>query len=223
MNSEAYDDIITIAVGLDNAKKKYRVYRGLLCHFSGYFDRMLNGSFKESGSTYLHLRDIDADTFHVFYYWLNSGIVDHSIGNKLLTHDDYWEKITALYVFADFHQADVFRNSVLDTFFLHIEANMKLAISVTPYIYTNTTEGDVIRKLLIDLMVEIGSFKYCKKEGLDDIEKEFLFDCITACTEKKLVPGTSCTIVGFRNMRKEFCQRYHHHDERTLSRKNGES
>jgi hypothetical protein len=80
-----------------------------------------------------------------------------------------------------------------------------------------------MRKLVIGLMVEIGSFKYCKKEGLDDIEKEFLFDCITACMEKKLAPGTSCPIVGFRNMRKEFCERYHHHYERTLPQKNSES
>jgi len=74
--SRVYDKIITVAVGPDDAKKKFKIYRGLLCHFSSYFDRMLNGSFREGGSTYLRLNDTDADTFNVFYYWLNSGVLD---------------------------------------------------------------------------------------------------------------------------------------------------
>ena len=66
---------------------------------------MLNGSFREAGSTYLRLKDVDAATFHVFYYWLNSGVVDYTNGDPSTAASQIWQNAIDAYIFADFHQA----------------------------------------------------------------------------------------------------------------------
>ena len=79
-----YDKIIKVTVRPVHDKKVYRVYHRLLCHYSGYFGRMLNGPFSEGSSTCLRLKEDDAETFQFFYYWLNPGVVDCSNDNKSL-------------------------------------------------------------------------------------------------------------------------------------------
>ncbi|KAI4647976.1 hypothetical protein J4E93_004387 [Alternaria ventricosa] len=165
--AHVYDTIITIAVGPDNAKKKFKIYRGLLCHFSSYFDRMLNGSFKECGSTYLRLKDIDAETFNVFYYWLNSGVVD-CMDNAAQFH---WTKAMTVYVFADFHQASIFKNAVLDSLYRFWVAERQVRVGVTEFLYTNTSEGDGMRKLIVDILITTGGFRKCDKARLFNCHK----------------------------------------------------
>jgi len=109
---------------------------------------MLNGSFKEGGSTYLRLKDIDAVTFNVFYYWLNSGVVD-CMDNA--TQFD-WAKAMPVYVFADFHQAPVFKNAVLESLYTRWLVENTVYVDVTKFLYTNTSEDDVMRRLVVDIL-----------------------------------------------------------------------
>ena len=211
--SHVYDKIITVAVGPDNAKKKFKIYRGLLCHFSSYFDRMLNGSFREGGSTYLRLKDTDADTFDVFFYWLNSGVVGLADSGGLLD----WGKVMKAYVFSDFHQAPIFKNAVLESLYTRWLSENVVAVDVTEFLYTNTSEGDSMRKLIVDIMVASGNFREGKRHHLFDCHKEFLIDIIVGCRARGLVPGDGSRIdadTWFVDMRTSFCERYHVHSER---------
>ncbi|KAI4685325.1 uncharacterized protein J4E84_006052 [Alternaria hordeiaustralica] len=136
--AHVYDKIITVAVGPDNAKKKFKIYRGLLCHFSSYFDRMLNGSFREGGSTYLRLKDTDADTFDVFFYWLNSGVVGLADSGGLLD----WGKVMKAYVFSDFHQAPIFKNAVLESLYTQTQTTFTPCENFINNIYTSFKESN---------------------------------------------------------------------------------
>jgi hypothetical protein len=209
-----YDTMMSITVGPDGAEKEYQVYRGLLCYYSDYFDRLLNGAFKEGGSKSLRLKNITVEVFQAFYYWLNTGVVDCSIAPST-SASKHWKKVIEVYVFADYHQARAFQNAIVDYLYLDNEDTRKLAMHVTPFLYANTTEEDKMRKLILDLWVESCHLRYLDKARLVHYEKEFLFDYIVACKEKGIIPGSpkGSRDAWKKQMRRTFCGRYHRHDE----------
>ncbi|KAI4953693.1 hypothetical protein J4E91_002541 [Alternaria rosae] len=158
-----YDKIITVAVGPDEAKKKFKIYRGLLCHFSSHFDRMLNGPFREGSSIYLRLRDVDAEIFSIFYCWLNSGLVH--CGDSLA-----WKSLTDAYIFADYHQSPLFRSAVLDYLYLRYSAEKKITV-FADLLYGNTTERDWMSKLVVDFMAAADGFRQCTQTVFTPCEK----------------------------------------------------
>lgn len=81
-----YDKFLTVVIGPDNSETEYHIYKGVLCHNSTYFDRMLNGKFLEAGSSALRLQDVDVDAFHRFFYWLNTGSLDCTGGDAAISN-----------------------------------------------------------------------------------------------------------------------------------------
>jgi len=174
---------------------------------------MLNGSFREGGSTYLRLNDTDADTFNVFYYWLNSGVLDLADSKGL----QVWKKVMKAYVFADFHQAPVFKNAVLESLYTRWVLESIVAVDMTKFLYTNTSEGDSMRRLVVDILAVTCDFERSHRHRLFDCHKEFLIDIIMVCREQCLAPGVGTNLdadAWHANMRNSFCKRYHTHRER---------
>jgi hypothetical protein len=168
---------------------------------------MLNGSFREGGSTYLRLRDTDTDTFNAFYYWLNSGVVNCTT----------WAQMVNAYVFADFHKAPLFQNAIMESLYIGWFTENEVCANVTEVLYANTSEEDRMRKLIVDIMVATGNFEQSNRCFLLDSHKELLIDIIVACHEGSLVPGDSSRLDGeiwFAGFRNRFCERYHIHRER---------
>jgi len=186
---------------------------------------MLNGSFREGGSTYLRLRDVDAETFHVFYYWLNSGIVDFTNGDASTTAARIWQNAIDAYIFADFQQAQVFKNAVFDSLYLFTEKSNMMSTDVTESLYTNTCEHDAMRKFIVFAAATTFSFDGLKPSGFENCAKEFLLDVILACRERNFVPGLSDIgeVTWCTGMRTDFCKEYHIHKEMEGSRENGKS
>ena len=171
---------------------------------------MLNSSFREAGSTYLRLKDIEAETFNVFYYWLNAGGLDWG---GLLN----WDKVINAYLFADFHQAPIFRNAILGSLFNGWIIDKTINLRVTEVLYTNTCEGDSMRKLIVDIVAATGDFDRQYRYYITSAHKDFLVDMLVAFKEQNLVPGQGRTTNGFAwldEVRNSFCQRYHTHRER---------
>jgi hypothetical protein len=67
-----YDKTIKITVGREGAERTFEVYRGLVCHYSKYFNHMLNGNFTEGSSETFRLEGIEVNFFQHFYDWMNS-------------------------------------------------------------------------------------------------------------------------------------------------------
>jgi hypothetical protein len=212
-DSEVFDRTIRLVVGPDGATTSFQVYRGLLCHHSKYFDRMLNGGFKEAGSNKLRLTDVAVDVFRSFFYWLNTGTVDFSFGVEDVTTYGRWKNAIQVYIFADFHEVPTLRNCVLDTLYLESENRKVFSVFITPILYANTTDGDLFRKLIVDMTTETSSFATFQKESLEMYDKEFLFDIIRALTDKRIAPGAAGfqRQVWYKEMRDNFCKRYHVH------------
>lgn len=125
---------------------------------------MLNGSFREGSSIYLRLRDVDAETFSIFYYRLNSGVVHCEDGLA-------WKSLTDAYIFADYHQSPLFRNAVLDYLYLRCSAEKKITV-FADLLYGNTTERDCMRKLVVDSAVAADGFRQCDKHYLLSFPKD---------------------------------------------------
>ncbi|KAG9188525.1 hypothetical protein G6011_02448 [Alternaria panax] len=141
-------------------------------------------------------KDISPEAFDVFCYWLNSGIVDCTDGDKSKARGKVLDKMIDVYVFADFHQSQIFRNAVLESLFLCYEL-------------IGTQEGDTIRKLLVDLMAGGTSLVRFSKASLTLLNNKFLLDYIVVFTKKKLVLGSSSGKAEVRSMRKGYWERYH--------------
>jgi hypothetical protein len=106
--ASAYDEILTLSVGKPggDAPKVFRVYRGVLYHYSEYFKTMLNSGFRESGSSALDFEDTTPETFQVFYDFINTGNLAafaQATANKSV--NKIFHRILAAYVFADYHLA----------------------------------------------------------------------------------------------------------------------
>ncbi|KAF2820412.1 hypothetical protein CC86DRAFT_387440 [Ophiobolus disseminans] len=210
----AFDTVITVVIGPEGSEKKYQIYRGLLCFHSKYIDRMLNGGFKEAGLGVLHLGDVDHEDFQNFFYWLNTGIVACGDHPKLDNHK-FFAKIVKAYIFADYHAVQAYNNALLDYLCLDVEANHTLSMRGTHQIYTNITENDPLRKLLVDIITESCSFKSMTKDAAKRYHKQFLLDTVLAFNDKKIVVGA----VGFErsiwtsSMRARFSEQYHDHSD----------
>jgi hypothetical protein len=206
--SDVYDDIVNIVVGPTGATKQYKTHRGLLCYHSDYFARLLNGAFKEAGSDTLRLADVRVRTFETFFYWLYAGVMKYDQDKAIPP----WYKGVEAYVFADYHQMRLFKNAILDCMYLGIESGGS-DLGGAKLIYENTTTKDPLRRLLLDLSIQVCEIDCWRKGGDQQLNMEFLIDYIFTLRDKNMVPGAIVlTFPAFwAEMRSHFCERYHDH------------
>lgn len=96
------------------------VHKALLCHFSKYCDRALNGPFKESKTGIAVIEDLSIEAIQVLIGWLYTGNLKGSY-EEPGWRDTYPESCTLevedllfdLYVFGDKWDMPIFCNAVL--------------------------------------------------------------------------------------------------------------
>jgi hypothetical protein len=219
--ASAYDEILTLKVGKPgrNAPKVFKLYRGVLCHYSEYFKTMLNSGFQEGGSSNLDVKDTTPETFQIFYDFVYTGDLTtftHAMVDKR-THTIF-NHILAAYVFADYHLAQTFKNAILDLHLTTVVDRWALALKWTGSIYMQTAESAELRKLYVDLYSDIGELKKLEKFK-DILPREFLLDLLIACRDKNLAPGAAYALseagggkaTWFGKTKAGFCGKYHDH------------
>jgi hypothetical protein len=108
----AYDEILTVTIAAsDTTTKAFKIFRGVLCHYSDYFRALLNGGWKDSVEA-ITLDDVLPDVFSLFFYWLNTG----SLSPIDKDNTDIWDLIARAHHFADFYMIQGFANRILDLF-----------------------------------------------------------------------------------------------------------
>jgi hypothetical protein len=147
------DDLITLTVGPDGATASFQVYRSLLCHYSNYFDDILNGDFKEADSSELSLANVEANIFQIFFHWIITGVIDCTYA--FTPTRTAWVGVIKAYIFADVHEANYFRKTLLDFVFLHIERTRTFLTCALSLLYAKPLRGDHFRKFVVDVTAEI--------------------------------------------------------------------
>lgn len=143
---------VNIKVGPD--ERNFIVHRDLLRHHSPYFDGALGGSFKESEGNLIRLPENKPDVFELFVGWLYAQRLDQQIdATELMT----CRNLARHYVFADMRGVLRLKDAVITVLIqglkIHPLPNRHSILQEIPYIYANTAEKSLLRKLLVDYVI----------------------------------------------------------------------
>ncbi|KAK4502536.1 hypothetical protein PRZ48_005961 [Zasmidium cellare] len=169
---EMFDTIVNVVVGEGSNQKLFKLHKGILCHYSGYFDKALNGGFKEGRKGTVDLPTENVDTFSHFVLWLYRGIVqpDMSLSNTLTD-------LVKLWIFADSREIPLLMNVCLDVLKKEIVRTWTVPTYDLERIYDNTTPSSGLRRFAIHAI--------CSTFGIDkepeprlDWPKEAMWDML---------------------------------------------
>jgi hypothetical protein len=221
-----FNTIVTITIGPPGAERDFHIYRQLLCSHSKYFDKMLNGGFKEASQDTAKVADIDVHAFQCFFYWLNTGVVHIDMADCLdkakgetddekdcIRFEYVWGNVIDAYIMADYLQSQRFKNALVDYLYLYTEIMGTLFSSSIKRLYENTMKGDLLRRLIVNLSIEAHSLDQVTEYDPDLYAKEYLLDLIVAI---QLTPnfGFKTNTKKFKEgMRLWFCEKYHDHSK----------
>lgn len=192
-------------------KKEFRIYRGVLCFHSEFFNRALNGTFSEGGSDFYEVKNCTIKTFEIFYDWMNTS----AVGEML-----WGEQIIELFVFADFYAILALKNRAVESFFRGYLSAWKVYPSKLKLIHTTTAEKSTLRKLAVDLAVHTwarSSFGLTLAKY--DLPVEIILDLFQGVIDTRVHGGPQYGYAtkpfgmkGWKDyMRRYFCNRYHEH------------
>ncbi|KAL1612844.1 hypothetical protein SLS60_001074 [Paraconiothyrium brasiliense] len=209
----AYDNMMTIQVTQGTRKKKFRVYRGVLCFHSDFFDHALNGAFGARGLYFYEVMDCTIETFQIFYDWTNTGVQDKKLSDQ---------QAFDLFLFADFYAIPALKNRALESYHCSFLDSWTFSFSLIQSVYLYTMDGSSLRKLTVDQVVKTLVFETVKEDlSGRGMPEECLLDIIQACGLKRFItsPQFDRDLHRYQQegwiagMRMNFCHRYHDHVE----------
>ncbi|KAF7917212.1 uncharacterized protein EAE98_010317 [Botrytis deweyae] len=158
-------EVVHAKVGKD--LQDFGVHKSLICHCSPFFKAAFTSGFEETTTGIIKLADVDVEVFELFFQWLytqqigepeEDAIEPALLDNKSKAYHDYkilFGTFLRLYVFADMIKVPTLKNECIEKLSLMgDEAKEFLTESENvQYVWENTREGDLIRKLFIDAII----------------------------------------------------------------------
>lgn len=147
-----FDTHITIEVGTGEDKRTFRVFKGVLCFYSGYFNAALNGRFIEAQQHAVKLETEDPKIFDMFRHWIHNRCFFESTlaPSRLLS----FRLIAGLWIFGDAHEVPMLQNEVVNVMIQKIQESLSFpSIDDLIYINENTVESSTLRSLLADILL----------------------------------------------------------------------
>lgn len=141
-----FDTLVDVTVGKGSTAKIFKVHKGVLCFYSGYFNSALNGGFKEARKGAVELETEDVDVFERFVLWLYT---------RKLDDDEYprtFRPACELWAFADRRQVPMLMNACIDTIKSIFVKHWVCPTVVLNYIYENTTTNSGLRLMAIHII-----------------------------------------------------------------------
>ncbi|ERF70749.1 hypothetical protein EPUS_05101 [Endocarpon pusillum Z07020] len=145
------EPIAIIKVG--SPPQNSHVHKSFLCQASPFFRAALEGSFKESADSVVHLPQDESSTFDRFLgwvYWKEYDVMDLVKGKS---NKDYWSVIIHDHIFADKIQVEGFQNHIMNAVIgAYKTLELKpMGLESVLEIYTHTPESCPLRKLALTL------------------------------------------------------------------------
>ena len=154
-----------VTVGEGDASKIFRIHRGVLCFYSGYFEKALNGSFRESAQGAVTLRTEDPAIFEDIQYWL----YNRRFAQDGEVYVDNFDGIVKLWIFGDAHDMPMIQNAAIDMLHQQVLQKWQVPTIQVKHIYMNTAPGALLRRYMIDLIVNTGH----AQSRLDEKSKDY--------------------------------------------------
>lgn len=191
--------VITIWVG-EEPSIPFQIHKKLLCSSADYFERLINGPWKNVSSDSLSLKKQDPATFAIYEFFLHyrfvrvlaggSSEVEDSKENILGRHawdGSEFTRLVKAYILGDFLLASDFKDCTLDAMRLLTVDPDKNGVKGFPdssainEIYNNTLDGSNARKFLVDLYIQQGPPEWMTNDqGPNGFHQGFLLGCAAA-------------------------------------------
>lgn len=180
--------MVYVLVGAD--KKRFAIYKGLICHHSKFFRRALNDSSLAASNKGIELSDVSLAIFELIYIWLNHGEFTQSVG----AHDIpcTTTQVTWLYIHGEKLEMPKLCNKAVDVL-VQSYRNEGIPLLDLSQIYQHTPLTSHLRRLVLTLYTIDPSqtwqaLENAKQDALSC--PEFLFDiCQVLAQDFENVPG----------------------------------
>lgn len=192
-------ELVEINVGPN--KVKAIAYKSMLVERSGFFEAACHAHWETGKSRTVTLEDQDPDVFAIFVTWVLTGNVKSSTKFievqsseseevKAIRLPLQWNQLAKCYVLGDFLQAPGFKNAVIDMLLYnmqlyHNDCELLAGWSSDQinYIYSNTTAGSQLRRIIVELVADRGGNPYVR-------HVDYLYE-LAELTMKKYHAGTA--------------------------------
>lgn len=206
MYSSGYGDIVTIEVGNQDNKQTFRVHKGFLSFYSGYFKAALEGAWAESKSGIIKLETEDPLVFERFVHWLYT--------NKI-TDDQRKSEfriIIGLWLFADRRDIPLLMNEMIDALHKEIANSWLMPTDFLHKVYESTTKGSALRRMLMWTMSRIMRADMFNGDYAERWPRTALLDMVKLVLAER--PAATMTQDQYKKVK--MCPLYHVHEEGAL-------
>ncbi|KAK5118277.1 hypothetical protein LTR62_002790 [Meristemomyces frigidus] len=190
---------ITVDAGREGTKT-LELHKGLISFYSTYFDRALNGSFKEAASGVVKPILGGIRTFEIFQYWLYRQCLPPDLGRRG-NGETAWDDFTMLWVFGDVHIFPLLQNATLDALKRSMAEKWVVPIPHVESVYTLTAPGSVLRRFYIDtisLTMEMGKHHYRDQRNVAQGSRGRPGSEGVESTSREVVQGGRCFLQEYR-------------------------
>ncbi|KAK3696600.1 hypothetical protein LTR37_017853 [Vermiconidia calcicola] len=174
----AFNEIIEIKVGENEAAKSFHMHKGILCFYSGYFKSALDGNFSEARTGVMHLPTEDSEVFEMFQYWAyQRRLCDPSQRDVEAIS---WLRLAQLWVFGDARQIPLLQNEVMDLHRKKVVELWQIPTGSVDHAYSHTCVNSPLRRFILDVLANTGGTDQVKSYRLESFSQEALVDLLTA-------------------------------------------
>ncbi|CAD0054310.1 unnamed protein product [Aureobasidium pullulans] len=120
--------MIDLASKEKKSTRVFHVHKALLCFYSPYHDKLLNGYFVEGTIPCQQpiVQEVRAEILRLFFTWLYSGNVDLTLPKLDGSNTSYyWMIVTKFYIFADSINCVALQRSIMSSQPMHISKECK--------------------------------------------------------------------------------------------------
>ncbi|KAF2675899.1 hypothetical protein K458DRAFT_196227 [Lentithecium fluviatile CBS 122367] len=147
--------IVKVVVGPEGAEQMYFVHESLLVERSHFFNRALNGKWRESDDKTVLMPDDEPEIVLAYLQLLYTGNLP--IQESPRDKRKEFEILIELYILADKLQDPKSMNLVIDAFLAQARANKGPAgMRIANAVFDGTSEGSRLRALVVDHFVDRG-------------------------------------------------------------------
>lgn len=203
MCSSGYGETATIEVGKANNKQIFRVHKGFLSFYSGYFKAALEGAWAESNSGIIKLETEDPLVFERFVHWLYTNKITDD------TQKAGFRIIIDLWLFAYRRNIPLLMNEMIDALHKEIADSWLMPTDRLHKAYENTAEGSSLRRMLMWTMSRTLRADMFDGEYADRWPRPALLEMVRLVLAERPAP----TLSQDQYKKVKMCPLYHVHEE----------
>lgn len=176
-----FDHLIEVEVGTGEGQRTFKVFNGVLCLYSGYFNAALNGRFKEAENGVVKLPTEDRIVFELFRQYIHTRRFYEPILDPSILLD--YATITKLWVYGDAHDVPLLQNAVIDILIAKMKDTGALPNEdVLTYVWANTLESSCSRRALVGACLTVYPALAC--EDADDVVEDYQPDIFEVASRR---------------------------------------